>query len=375
MESTFGQYQKVYGLLEDETSRDIYLNRLNWMISHDMRYIEAVVSAYLPGVPHFTGKTPADLRELMPDDRKIVLYGAGIAGKIVLPYWQDDERFIGFCSQTEEKQKNGYCGWPVMSPEELLSRKDLSVVVSTTMADREIKRILEEGGYPREQVYSLIEYYKYEDPGQYFSPDFISYGREEVLIDAGCLNLASSLEFKKYCKSVKKIYAFEPDPECYQICLERKDRESLSEVELLPYGTWSERTTLHFTASADGASHVCKAGGSSIPVVPIDEVIPEEERVTMIKMDIEGSELESLKGAERVIRRDKPKLAVCIYHKPEDMTAIPLYIKQLVPDYKLYIRHHSNYGNETGSLRHHAVGWKRRAAERQVPGLEDWEAL
>ena len=165
------------------------------------------------------------------------------------------------------------------------------------MANREIKRILEEGGYPREQVYSLIEYYKYEDPGQYFSPDFISYGREEVLIDAGCLNLASSLEFKKYCKSVKKIYAFEPDPECYQICLERKDRESLSEVELLPYGTWSERTTLHFTASADGASHVCKAGGSSIPVVPIDEVIPEEERVTMIKMDIEGSELESLKGA------------------------------------------------------------------------------
>nr|WP_325300339.1 hypothetical protein [uncultured Oscillibacter sp.] len=201
MESTFGQYQKVYGLLEDETSRDIYLNRLNWMISHDMRYIEAVVSAYLPGVPHFTGKTPADLRELMPDDRKIVLYGAGIAGKIVLPYWQDDERFIGFCSQTEEKQKNGYCGWPVMSPEELLSRKDLSVVVSTTMADREIKRILEEGGYPREQVYSLIEYYKFEDPGQYFSPDFISYGREEVLIDAGCLNLASSLEFKNTAKA------------------------------------------------------------------------------------------------------------------------------------------------------------------------------
>lgn len=56
MESTFGQYQKVYGLLEDETSRDIYLNRLNWMISHDMRYIEAVVSAYLPGVPHLQEK-------------------------------------------------------------------------------------------------------------------------------------------------------------------------------------------------------------------------------------------------------------------------------------------------------------------------------
>lgn len=347
MESTFEQYRKVYEMLEDGPSRDIYLNRLNYMISRDKRYIEAIVKAYLPGVPYFTGKTPADLRAAMPNDRKIVLYGAGVAGKIILPYWKDDERFIGFCSQTKEKQKNGYCGWPVMSPEELLARKDLNVVISTTMADREIKQILEAGGYPWDQVYSLIGYYKYEDPEQYFAPDFMSYGEQEVLIDAGCLNLASTLEFKKHCKSVKKVYAFEPDPECYQICLERKRRKALSEVELLPYGVWSERTRLHFSARADGSSQVSEVGCSSVQLVPIDEVVPEEERVTMIKMDIEGSELEALKGAKRVIQRDKPKLAICIYHKPEDMTAIPPYIKRLVPDYKLYVRHHSNYGNET----------------------------
>lgn len=347
MKNTLEQCRKVYGMLEDEPSRDIYLKRLNWLISGDQRYIEAIVRAYLPGVPHYTGKTPADLRALMQNDRKIVLYGAGIAGKIVLPYWQDDERFVGFCSQTKEKQKNGYCGWPVMSPEELLARKDLNVVVSTTMADQEIKQILESGGYPRDQIYSLIEYYKYEDPKQYFSPDFMRYGEDEVLIDAGCLNLVSALEFKKHCKSVKKIYAFEPDPECYQVCLERKSRKSLSEVEILPYGVWSERATLHFNARADGASRVCETGSSSVQVVPIDDVVPKEERVTMIKMDIEGSELEALKGAKRIIQRDTPKLAICIYHKPEDMTEIPLYIKHLVPDYKLYVRHHSNYENET----------------------------
>lgn len=67
----------------------------------------------------------------------------------------------------------------------------------------------------------------------------------------------------------------------------------------------------------------------------------------MIKMDVEGSELESLKGAKRTIQRDKPKLAICIYHKPEDMTEIPMFIKELVPEYRLYVRHHSNSDLET----------------------------
>jgi hypothetical protein len=65
--------------------------------------------------------------------------------------------------------------------------------------------------------------------------------------------------------------------------------------------------------------------------------------VTFIKMDIEGSELNALKGAEQTIRKYKPKLAICVYHRAKDLITIPQYIKTLVPEYKLYFRAHK-YG-------------------------------
>ena len=65
-----------------------------------------------------------------------------------------------------------------------------------------------------------------------------------------------------------------------------------------------------------------------------------EEQPTFIKMDIEGYELEALKGAEKILKTLKPKLAICIYHKEMDFYEIPLYLKSIVPEYKFKIRQH-----------------------------------
>ena len=83
-----------------------------------------------------------------------------------------------------------------------------------------------------------------------------------------------------------------------------------------------------------------------IPVISIDSV-ELCRNATFIKMDIEGSEMKALEGAKQTILCNKPKLTICIYHSDEDMVRIAEYIHSLVPEYKLYIRHHTSEKNET----------------------------
>lgn len=343
---TVENLKKVYNMLQDEESRFTFLNRLNYLVSNDITYIENIVNKYLPEMPLWRSETSEQFLGRLPKGKPFVLFGAGIEGAEVLPLFQNDKRFIGFCSNTQEKQKNGFMGYPVMSSEELMKRKDVTVLVSASSAEKEILNILNKGGYPKDLVFTLGSLVPSSND-QYFGPDFMTYEDEEVFLDVGSCNLRDSIFLRDYCCHLKKVYAFEPDPKNYEVCRRNKERYGFPEAELLPFGAWSEDTTLHFSAVGSGTSCVNDNGEISVSVRAIDHVIPEEEQVTFIKMDIEGSELEALKGARHTIQRCKPKLAISLYHKPEDMTEIPLYIQSLVPEYKFYVRHHSNCYTET----------------------------
>ena len=133
----------------------------------------------------------------------------------------------------------------------------------------------------------------------------------------------------------KKIYAWEPEEnnrrQLQKNCVGRN-------VTIVPYGMWKNKDVLKFCEAA-GSSCIEEHGIKDIEVNSIDNVHG-GKKITFIKMDIEGAEIEALKGAKNTIINQHPKLAICIYHKPEHLYEIPLFIHDLVPEYNLYIRHH-----------------------------------
>ena len=179
--------------------------------------------------------------------------------------------------------------------------------------------------------------------------DLFKPGEKEIIVNAGCLDCQTDLEMIKWGKgAVKKIYALEPDPINAEMCRKVIANNDIGKiVTLVEKGAWNKKTSMRINSSPTAiGSGVIGENGVSVEVDKIDNIVG-DDAVTFIKMDIEGAELQALKGAERTIIKNRPKLAICIYHKDSDVYKIPGYILSLVPKYRFYIRHYNSNAWET----------------------------
>lgn len=124
---------------------------------------------------------------------------------------------------------------------------------------------------------------------------------------------------------------------------------SIDRIVAVPAGVGEKSGTLNMLPQeSDCASIGANLRAESTPesenvqIYSLDDYFADKP-VSFIKADIEGFEYQMLVGATQIIQRDKPLLAICIYHSASDMYAIPLLIKNILPDYALSIRHH--YGD------------------------------
>lgn len=340
-----------------------------------------------------------EIRNLAEKYPYIVFYGCGAILHSIVESWHAHlGRKIDFCCDSDSsKWGQVFCGATCLSPAELVAMKDQCAVFVTIGDFKPVYTFLKESGfpsvnqlfkydldaaeflprYPREEVLAkLIEAYElmgdqqsrvvFEaivsrvlgdghnidimldicERNQYFPTDLVKLSEHERLVDIGAYNGDTIRDFVGRTQGrFDRIYSFELDAINFKAMEENVQRmPERDRVSIFNLGVWDSECDI--TYSIGKSQSTVGSGEGMGHVVPLDDVL-KGESITMIKMDIEGAEPHGLRGAKQLIQIQKPRLAICIYHDFRHLWEIPLYIKSLVPEYKIYLRHHTNLEYET----------------------------
>lgn len=179
---------------------------------------------------------------------------------------------------------------------------------------------------------------------QYFDKTIVSCNSDEVFVDCGGFIGDTTEDFISLYKNYKKIYVYEPSEDNISTC--RENLKQYSNVEVSQCGVGEKQEKLIISGSGSSSSFVGTEetdDSDTVEIISLDKRI--EEKVTFIKMDIEGFEIPAIIGAKHHIKNDSPKLAICTYHIISDMWEIPKLIDFINPNYKFYFRHYMKTQN------------------------------
>ena len=338
------------------------------------------------------------------NDYTVTVFGAGNTATLYQKCFEHEGiRPVYYIDNNKAKQGTEFHGVPVISVEQLLSlqstfSKPVIILICSALPYRceEIRAQLDGYGLTHviadaivfnknretiKKVYGLLEDDASKDTyaelirarinispvsetivsnNQYFMPpQFFGRSENEIFVDIGAYVGDTVEEYLRNKSGVfGKIYAFEPDTLNFQALScrsERLRREwglSNERLTLVHGGVGARTEKKSFFAPPDltglapasarlGATFLADSteGAEEVMIYAIDDYF-KEQNVSFIKADIESYELEMLRGAESVIKRDKPLLAICLYHNATDMFLIPMFVKELYKDYKIKIRHY-----------------------------------
>lgn len=156
------------------------------------------------------------------------------------------------------------------------------------------------------------------------------------IIDGGAYTGDSYQEAKENLK-IETAYLFEPDPKNFA----RLTQSVGDDAICYPHALSDVNKTITFAGGVGPSSAATDHGDIKIEATSMDAFFP-TQHIDFVKLDIEGSEADALRGAKNLLQRCRPVVAMALYHRPGDMWELPLLLNQLVNDYKFYIRQHDN---------------------------------
>jgi FkbM family methyltransferase len=339
------------------------------------------------------------------------IFGGGVLGTTLGKWLQKNQISVDFyCDNNSEKLGNHIAGIPFISYEMLKNKKEETfVMVSVTNKgeferyNEEINKQLSEFPFVMSNILKFIAYYvndyqlsyeealngamrivealadreskelfldllvlkfindaepieknpleKYYNPLQYFTEDCYRHSTQERIVDCGAFNGDTLQSFlARYGSAFERYHCFEMDKHIFSRLEEKVQQlpaELKSKIILHPVGVYSENRIARYSAMTDTlGSLINNHGEEKTRLVSLDEEL-RGEKITMINMDIENSELQALMGAEQLISEHHPMLAISIYHSTEQFFRVPLYILEKFPFYKLYLRQHTTITDDT----------------------------
>lgn len=299
-----------------------------------------------PTSPVADGKPVRSLNELTPSDRAmpllmgvfnrdIPLDGLGLlvgdAGlKHVLMPWHLHALF---------EKELGWRYW-LQSPEFLAEHSSDLNRIQERLADDTSRECLKR--LVQFRLGKNLGYASFSDPEpQYFNDLTLSTLRSKpfTYVDGGAYHGDSLRALMEHGVSLDRTLLFEPDPGNYSK-LTREVRSADIQSICLPLALSDRYQLQRFSGGQGEAAHLSLEGDCTIATVALDDVLF-GQKVDFIKLDVEGSEADALKGAKETLRTQRPVLAISCYHKPEDLWSLPDLIDSLVSDYRLHFRQHA----------------------------------
>ncbi|MCL2080211.1 MAG: FkbM family methyltransferase [Oscillospiraceae bacterium] len=199
------------------------------------------------------------------------------------------------------------------------------------------------------ESYLFNDTFEYEPPDNSYFPDEIKLTDNEVFVDAGLYFGDTTKEFiKRVNGKYKHIYGFDIDEQNLERAIENLGE--YSNIEIIPKGLWSGTCEQKAELGLLAGSNVKESASSTVSLISLDELFsdkPAEVYPTFIKIDIEGSEKQALLGSEKTIKTARPIIAVCTYHKPEDIYELTDILYKFNPDYSFMLKHYSPYTWDT----------------------------
>ena len=168
--------------------------------------------------------------------------------------------------------------------------------------------------------------------------EYLALGKDEIFMDLGAYDGDTVREFTEATgDEYQKIIAVEADEKNYRKLVDKT--AEMQNIATYNLAVWDKKETLFFEKKKGRNSKLSTAGKVEVQADSVDNILT-GERITVLKMDIEGSEEKALDGARNTIEQYRPKLYVCAYHRNSDMYRLPLKINDICKDYKIYFCHH-----------------------------------